>query len=202
MVTKHSFLITMVISAAVAALILAYSAPTQGAGAVGKGSTSGASKTDIGGTSNVDIGGTSKTKIDQIENVRNPVNAGVTSPKSNESGGTSSANIPLDAKGKKIDAGAAILGNPGVAGKIGAGKLNPNGGASGKTREAGTSTIHNPNGSTTTVTSNFDGKHGEKVVTQNPDGSGHESEHDANGNETGSATWDTNGNATCCCSGC
>src|SRR5271157_4997995 len=134
MVTKHGFLITMVIGVAVGALILAYSAPTQGAGAGGKGSSSGASKTninesskvDINETSKIDSGETSKTKVYEKENVDRPVKAGVTSPKYElkrgvtsskppVSGDASSVKIPLDAKGKELGASAAIFGNQGVA---------------------------------------------------------------------------------------
>ncbi len=131
MVTKHGFLITMVISAAVGALILAYSAPTQGAGAGGKGSSSGASKStnisepsnaDIGESSKLDTGETRKTKTDQIRNVHHPDMAGEVPPKPTVSGGKNSVKIQLDEK-SKINANAAIFGNQGVAGKGGTGGI-------------------------------------------------------------------------------
>jgi hypothetical protein len=104
MVTKTNFLITVVISAAVAALIIAYSAPTQ-----------------AGGLSH---------------------------------GGGKAGGIPNI------------------------------GGASGTQPQAGTGTVGN-----TTVTSNYDGKHGEKVTTasKNSDGSTTYTTktYDANGHQTG-----------------
>ncbi len=125
----------MVIGAAVAGLILAYSVPTHAAGAHGKGSSSGASKPDISGSSNVDIGEsskvdigeTSKTKTDHIRSVHHPDMTRQVDRKTAVSGVTRGNKIELDAKGKELEAQAAIFGNQGVAGKIGAGMAPPKG---------------------------------------------------------------------------
>jgi hypothetical protein len=123
MVAKRNFLITVVISAAVAALILVYSAPTQA--------------------------------------------------------------------GSPSHVGGKTGGSPNI------------GGSSSTQPQAGTGSVttHNPGGGTTTTTviSNWDGNHGEKVITVTKD---------ANGNTTSSTgtTYDANGKqtdtATCKGSGC
>ncbi len=190
MVTKHGFLITMVISAAVGALVLAYSAPTQGAGAAGKGSSSKtigeSSNVDMGGSSKVDTGETGKTKNNHIRNVHHPDMAGEVPLKSTVLGGKR-GNIELDVKGKNLNADAAIFGNQGVAGKIGTGKSNPSAGAltpmghvepslAGKGKEG--KVMHDETGGTISLSTTNTNKDGSKTKVYNIT--------DAGGDTTGS----------------
>jgi hypothetical protein len=111
MITKPNFLITMLISAAAAALIFAYSTPTQGAGAAHSQKSDGANQIKVDPA-------TGPGKI--LDPPPPP---------------TGSIN---DAKLKKIDSGAAIPANQGVAGKLDSGEVTPKAGKLGPKMQADT----------------------------------------------------------------
>jgi hypothetical protein len=98
MVSKSGLLMTMVIRATVAALILAYSVPTQPAGAFGKhGGTSGPASTNIGS-----------------DKIRMPTSESKMFHDMAPSGAQTNVQQGTKIKGKMLDAGADIFGKRGV----------------------------------------------------------------------------------------